>query len=98
MSGVSLPVSRPLSGPLGRALVVGTASAREQPITTLRGLGYDCAEVDDPFAAAQELFCNRHAYDALILALASLYREELALVATVKRRQPRIEVWLCHTD
>src|ERR1700683_4281579 len=94
MPGVSLPVSRPL----GRALVVGGPPTRAQPVATLRSLGYDCGEVDDPYAAAQELFCNRHSFNALVLALASLYREELALVATVQRRHPRIEIWLSHTD
>jgi len=94
MSGMSLPVSRPL----GRALIVGAPPTRAQPVSTLRALGYDCTEADDPYAAAQELFCNGNSYDSLILALASLYREELALVATVKRRYPHVEIWLCHTD
>lgn len=94
MSGVSLPVSRPT----GRALIVGAPPTRVQPLSTLRALGFDCTEVDEPYAAAQQLFCKGNSFDALILALASMYREELALVATVKRRQPRVEVWLCHTD
>jgi hypothetical protein len=94
MSGVSLPVTRPV----GRALVVGAAATRAQPIATLKTLGYQCDEADDPYAAASEICCKRNGYDALILALASLYREELALVATVKRHVPKIEIWLSHTD
>lgn len=94
MSGVSLPVTRPI----GRALVVGAAATRAQPLATLKTLGYQCDEADDPYAAANEICCKRNGYDALILALASLYREELALVATVKRHMPKIEIWLSHTD
>lgn len=37
-------------------------------------------------------------YRAIILSLASLYREELALIAAVKRRWPHIDVWLTQTD
>lgn len=43
--------------------------------------------------------CRRPlAYRAIILSLASLYREELALIAAVKRRWPHIDVWLTQTD
>ena len=94
MSGVSLPVTRPI----GRALIVGHPSARSHPVATLRSLGYDCAEADDPYTAMVELCRRRQAYHALILSLASLYREELNLIATVKRRFPHLEVWLAHTD
>lgn len=45
-----------------------------------------------------ELSRRRLAYGALILSLASLYREELSLISTVKRRLPHLEVWLAHTD
>jgi hypothetical protein len=34
----------------------------------------------------------------LILCLASMYREELLLIATVKRRLPHVEIWLAQTD
>jgi len=41
---------------------------------------------------------RRLTYRAVILSLASLYREELGFIATVKRRFPHIEIWLAHTD
>jgi hypothetical protein len=64
----------------------------------LQRLGYTCAELDDPYAAAAELARRPLVYRALILSVAGLYREELALVLTVKRRFPHVEVWLTHTD
>src|SRR5688500_8431036 len=51
MSAVSFPVKRPV----GRALVLGTSSSRSQPLAAMQTLGYTCAELDDPYAAAAEL-------------------------------------------
>jgi hypothetical protein len=45
-----------------------------------------------------ELSRRRLVYRALIISLASLYREELSLITTVKRRMPHVEIWLAHTD
>jgi hypothetical protein len=95
MSQVSMPVNRPA----GRALVVGSATHRASPMQILqRHYGFDCAEADDPYAAMFELARRRLVYHMLILSLASLYREELALIPTVKRRFPHLEIWLAHTD
>jgi hypothetical protein len=38
------------------------------------------------------------AYQAVILSLASLYRAELPIIRSLKRRFPHLEVWLAHTD
>lgn len=94
MSGVSLPVNRPM----GRALVVASPSSRRQLVAILAKLGFDCGECDDPYAAMLELCRRRLVYSALILSLASLYREELSIITTVKRRLPHVEIWLAHTD
>jgi hypothetical protein len=94
MAGVSFRVERPI----GRALVVGTASTRAQPLAAMQALGYTCAEIDDPYAAAAELFRRPLVYRAVILSLTSLYREELAFIATVKRRLSHIDIWLTHTE
>ena len=37
-------------------------------------------------------------YRAIILSLTSLYKEELAIVQTIKQRFPHLEVWLTQTD
>jgi hypothetical protein len=94
MAGVSFPVKRPV----GRALVVASASSRSQPLAAMQALGYTCAEIDDPYAAAAELFQRPLVYRCLILSLASLYREELSFIGTLKRRLPHVDVWLTHID
>jgi hypothetical protein len=94
MSGVSLPVTRPI----GRALVIAAPAARQQPLEALQRLGYSCAEVDDAYAAMCELCRKPLVYRALIISLASLYREELAFIESVKHRFPQIEIWLTHID
>lgn len=95
MSSVTLPVNRPV----GRALVVGNAGARAQPVEVLQRLyGFECVEVDDPYAAMMELCRRKLVYNAVIVSLVSLFREELGVIATVKRRFPHLEIWLTHTD
>jgi DNA-binding NarL/FixJ family response regulator len=94
MSTVSMPVSRPL----GRALVVAAASARPVTLGVLAQLGYACGEADDPYAAILELCRRPAAYQSVILGLGCLYREELAIITTVKQRFPHIEVWLTQID
>jgi hypothetical protein len=37
-------------------------------------------------------------YRALILSLSGLYREELSMIESVKRRFPHLEIWLSQTD
>jgi hypothetical protein len=95
MSSVTLPVNRPM----GRALVVGNPGARTQPVEVLRRMyGFDCVEVDDPYAAMLELCRRKAVYNAVIVSLVSVLREELDMIATVKRRFPHLEIWLTHSD
>ena len=94
MSAVSFPVKRPV----GRALVLGTSSSRSQPLAAMQTLGYTCAEIDDPYAAAAELLKRPLVYRAVVLSLTSLYREELTLINTLKRRLPHLDIWLTHTE
>jgi hypothetical protein len=94
MSGVSLPVTRPS----GRALIVGNASSRAEPLGTLQRMGFGCAEVDDPYAAMAELCRRPLVYRTLVLSLSSLHREELGVIPGVKRRFPHVDIWLTQTD
>lgn len=94
MSGVSMPVNRPI----GRALIVGSTSTRALALSTLQRHGYTCAEADDPYAGMAEICRRPLVYRAVIFSLASLYKEELGMIATLKRRFPHIEVWLTNTD
>jgi hypothetical protein len=94
MSAVSLPVTRPI----GRALVIAAPTSRQQPLGVLQRLGYSCAEVDDAYSAMLELCRKPLVYRAVIVSLASLYREELAFIDSVKRRFGQIEIWLTQID
>src|SRR5258706_2023505 len=94
MTGVSMPVTRPT----GRALIIGSPSCRTAPLNTLQRMGFTCAEIDDPYSAMAEICRRPLVYRAIILSLASLYREELALVLSVKRRWPHVDNWLTQTD
>lgn len=94
MSGISLPVSRPV----GRALIVGNPAFRAGPLESLQQIGFQCAELDDPYAAMAELCQRPLVYRALILSLNSLFREELGMVAAVKSHFPHIDIWLSDTD
>jgi hypothetical protein len=84
--------------PIGRALIVGSASSRPQPAAVLQRLGFTCAELDDPYSAMLELCRRPLVYRAVILSLTSLYKEELAVVQSIKQRFPHVEVWLTQTD
>ena len=94
MSGVSLPVDR--SG--GRALVVGAAECRALASHVLGERGYQFAEFDEPYSAMAELVKRSGGYQALILSLSSLYREELQIITAVVSRYAKVEIWLTHTD
>ena len=94
MTQVSFPVKRPV----GRALIVGNPSSRAQPLAAMQALGFTCAELDDPYAAAAELCKRPLVYRALVLSLASLFREELPVIATLKRRLPHVDIWLTHLE
>ena len=84
MSAVSLPVTRPI----GRALIVASVTSRAQPAGVLQRLGYTCVESDDPYTAMLEICRRPLVYRAIILSLTSLYKEELAIVQTIKQRFP----------
>ena len=94
MTGVSMPVTRPT----GRALIIGSPACRNAPLGTLQRLGFTCAEIDDPYSAMAELCRRPLVYRAIILSLASLYREEMPLIQAVKRRWPHVDIWLTQTD
>lgn len=87
-----------LPRPVGRALIVGSPSCRVQPMSVLQRLGFNCAELDDPYAAIVELMRRPMVYRALVLSLASVYREELQIIATVKRKLRHVDIWLTQAD
>jgi hypothetical protein len=94
VSGVSLPVTRPT----GRAIIVGQPACRSAPAATLGRLGFACTEVDDPYDAMVQLCKKPLSFSTLILSLNSLYREELAIITSVKQRFSHVEIWLTDTE
>ena len=94
MSGVSLPVTRPP----GRALIVGQTALRIAPTMALTKQGYVCTEVDEPYDAMVTLCRRPLFYSAVIFSLNSLYREELLIISSIKRRFSHIDIWLSDTD
>ena len=94
MSGVNPPVTRST----GRALIVGQAACRAAPAATLQRLGFTCSEVDHAYEAMVHLSRRPLFYSAMILSLNSLYREELQIIASIKRRFSHVEVWVTDTD
>lgn len=90
MSGTSIPISRPV----GKALIVGNSACRGAPRASLSRMGFQCAELEDPYAAMAELCQRPLVYRALIISLNSLFTEELIFIATIKKRFSHIDIWL----
>ena len=94
MSAIRLPVTRPA----GRVLLVGSESCRATPLELLRKSGFACGESDSPYSAILELSRQVNHYGALLLCLNSIYKEELPMIAAVKRRWPNLDIWLAQTE
>jgi hypothetical protein len=94
MSSVSLAVTRPA----GRALLVGSPSARTESADALRRLGFECSEHDDPYAAMAAICQSPTGFAAVVLGLQGLYREELTIIRVIKHRFPHIEIWLAELE
>jgi DNA-binding NarL/FixJ family response regulator len=79
-------------------LLVAGPGNRARTRELLGELGFATNESDDPYAAMTEICRRPLVYRAIILSLASVYREELAIISTIKARFSHLEVWLAHTD
>ena len=76
---------------IGRALMVGKhVSACDA--SALRELGLEVELMGDPYAAMAELASRPLAYRALVLSLAAIFPEELAIVNVVKKRYPHVKI------
>lgn len=54
--------------------------------------------VADPYGAFAELLERPMVYRVLVVSLAAVYRDELALVRTVRQRLPHVTVVVAHPD
>jgi hypothetical protein len=86
------------SRPNGRALIVGQPAFRAGPTASLQRRGYNCTEVDDPYQAMIHLCRRPLFFSAIVISMNSLYREELALISSIKHRFSHIDIWLSDTD
>ncbi len=93
-----LSASVNLPKPVGHAMVVSGDGSREKPSQVLRGLGYEVDFRDDPYAAMIELCRRPLVFRAVVLSLQALYRDELQIIATIRRRFPHMTIWLTQTD
>jgi hypothetical protein len=82
----------------GRALIVGRPPFRGGPAAALHRRGYLCTEVDEPYQAMVNLCQRPLFYSAIILSLNSLYREELPIISSIRRRFSHVDIWLSDTD
>jgi CheY-like chemotaxis protein len=94
MTGVTLPVTRPT----GRSLLIGGPATGAEAGETLRKLGYNCVEIEDPYAAMAMLSEQPLAYSSVVLSLNTLFRDELQIIAAVKQRFAHIEIWLARFE
>jgi len=82
----------------GHALLVGGDSCCDEPRRTLTAIGYHTEATADPYAAMLELCRRPLVYRAIVLSLQSIYRDELSVITTIRRRFPHVSIWLAHTD
>jgi hypothetical protein len=82
----------------GHALIVGRPAFRTLPAASLTKRGYSCTEVDEPYEAMVHLCKRPLFYSDIVLSLNSLYREELAIIASIRRRFSHVDIWLSDTD
>jgi len=79
-------------------LIIANAALQNQPLQILRNLGFEAIGVGDPYTAMAEILSARLEYRGCVISLQSIYREEIAIIGTLKRRLPELEIWLAHTD
>jgi hypothetical protein len=94
MSVVSLPVTRPA----GRVLIIANPALQPQPLALMEQLGFECHVAPDPYSAMAEICSPSSTYRGIVISLQSFYREEITVIAAIKRRYPNIEIWLTQTD
>lgn len=84
--------------PTSAALVVCSPPRRAQVSAWADAAGLTPVEVADPYAAMAELSRSPGDVSAIILSLQGTYREELQIIAAIRRRFPELDVWLTDID
>lgn len=84
--------------PAGHALVVCGEASLPALSGELETLGFRVTVAPDPYAAMAELLERPLVYDAVVLSLPAVYRDELSLIRTLRGRMPHVEVLIAHSD
>ena len=82
----------------GLALVVGTPERRRHAVSAVEAGGAIAVQVDDPYIAMAELSRSPAGFSTVVLSLHGVYREELQIIAAIRRRFPHVDVWLTDLD
>ena len=91
-----MPAAQRPNPPTPRAAVVSASGPAVADL--LRAKGMHVESFADPYSAAVELFRRPLAFRVAVLSLRGVYREELALIGTLRRRLPHVEVWLAEVE
>lgn len=82
----------------GHALVACNAALSIPLGEQLEAIGYRATLSPDPYALLIELLEQPMVYDAVVLSLPAIYREELWIIRTIRERMPMVDVLIAHSD
>ena len=82
----------------GHALVACGEAASPALSAELETLGFRVTIAADPYQLLLELLDRPLVYDAVVLSLPAVYRDELTVIATIRARVPHIEILVAHSD
>jgi len=82
----------------GHALVACGEATSSALSAELESLGFRVTIAPDPYGLLLELLDRPLVYDAVVLSLPAVYRDELAVIGTIRARVPHVEVLIAHSD
>lgn len=82
----------------GHALVACGEAAAPALSIELESLGFRVTLAADPYHLLLQLLDEPLVYDAVVLSLPAIYRDELAIIRTIRERVAHVEVLLAHVD
>lgn len=82
----------------GHALVACGEATSPALSAELESLGFRVTIAPDPYGLLLELLDRPLVYDAVVLSLPAVYRDELAVISTIRARVPHVEILLAHSD
>jgi hypothetical protein len=95
MSGFFQTAAR--TGPAHAVLVTNPAGSAPT-VAILHRIGITAGVLADPYTTMAEIARQPQGCNIVVLSLQSLFREELAIIATLKSRFPHLQVWVTHAE